>query len=132
MDHKQFAAAINCIDGRVQMPVINWIRQQYGVDFVDIITNAGPEKLLAEGKDQAGIESVRKCLEVSITRHNSKLVAIAAHHNCAGNPVSKQIQLQQIHAAVETVRSWQFDIAVAGLWVNENWEVQEVSKESLI
>ncbi len=126
MADEKFASAINCIDGRAQIPVINWIKKHYGVDHVDIITNAGPEKLLAEGKDRAGIDSIRMCLNVSITRHNSKLVVIAAHHNCAGNPAGKKIQLQQIRVAIKTIQSWHFDIAVVGLWVDEKWEAQEV------
>lgn len=34
----KFATAINCIDGRTQLPVIEWARKKYGVDYVDMIT----------------------------------------------------------------------------------------------
>ncbi|MFC1892717.1 carbonic anhydrase [Chloroflexota bacterium] len=46
------------------------------------------------------------CLEISVNRHNSKLVAIAGHHDCAGNPIDKETQLEQIHTAMKTVESW--------------------------
>ncbi|MFC1892716.1 carbonic anhydrase [Chloroflexota bacterium] len=51
MTNNIFATAINCIDGRVQVPVIDWLRRQYGADYVDMITGPGPERFLAEGKD---------------------------------------------------------------------------------
>ena len=34
----QFATAINCIDGRAQRPVSEWMRINFSVDFVDTIT----------------------------------------------------------------------------------------------
>jgi len=126
MSDKIFATAINCMDGRVQLPVIEWLKRQYRVDYVDMITEPGPERLLAEGKDQTVIESMHKKIEISITRHNSNLVAIAGHHDCAGNPADKETQLEQILTAIKTLKSWNFEVQVMGLWVNENWEVHEV------
>ena len=34
----KFGTAINCIDGRTQQPVIDYIKQNYAVDIVDMIT----------------------------------------------------------------------------------------------
>ena len=114
------------MDGRVQIPVIEWLKRQYGVDYVDMITEPGPERLLAEDKDRRGIQSLRKRLEISATRHNSKLVAIVGHHDCAGNPADKETQVKQISNAIKTVESWNFEVRVVGLWVDEKWEVQKV------
>jgi len=114
------------MDGRVQIPVIDWLKKQYGVDYVDMITEPGPERLLAEGKDRRGIESIRKRLEISITRHNSRLIAIVSHHDCAGNPTDKETQLEQLSSAGQTVASWNSGVPVVGLWVDEKWEVQKI------
>ena len=43
----KFATAINCIDGRTQRPVSEWIRIQFAIDYVDTITHPGPEKALS-------------------------------------------------------------------------------------
>jgi hypothetical protein len=126
MTDKGFATAINCMDGRVQIPVIEFLRMQYGVDYVDMITEPGPERLLAECKDRKGIESIQKRVEISVTRHSSKLVAIAGHRDCAGNPADKETQLKQISSAVKIVESWNLEVRVIGLWVDERWEVQKV------
>jgi carbonic anhydrase len=126
MTDRKFATAISCMDGRVQIPVIEWLKKQYGVDYVDMITEAGPERLLAEGKDRRCIESIQKRLQISVTRHNSKLVAIVGHHDCAGNPTDKETQLRQLSNAEKTVESWNFGVRVVGLWVNEKWQVQRL------
>jgi len=123
---KKFGTAINCMDGRVQIPVIEWLKKQYDVDYVDMITESGPERLLAEEKDRMSIESIRKRLQISVTRHNSNIVAVVGHHDCAGNPTDKETQLRQISNAVRTVESWDFEVRVVGLWVDEKWEVREV------
>lgn len=127
MTNKIFATAINCMDGRVQVPVIEWLKRQYGVDYVDMITEPGPERLLAEGKDRTGIQSVKKRLEISVARHNADLVAVVGHHGCAGNPVDEETQQQQIINATKTVQSWKYRPEVIGLWVDDNWEVQKVT-----
>ncbi len=126
MTDKIFATAINCMDGRVQTPVIEWLKRRYGADYVDMITEPGPERLLVNSKDRTGIESIRRRLEISVNRHNSNLVAVVGHHDCAGNPAGKETQLEQILNAIKTVESWNFKVRVIGLRVNESWEVQEV------
>ena len=40
----RFAPAINCMDGRVQLPVIAYVKAHYSVDHVDMITELGPAK----------------------------------------------------------------------------------------
>ena len=129
MSDKTFAAAINCMDGRVQIPVIEWLKRQYGVDYVDMITEPGPERLLAEGKDQTAIESIKKRLGISINCHDSSLVAIVGHRDCAGNPADEETQLEQILTAIKTIESWNSGIQVIGLRVDEKWEVQEAMRE---
>jgi hypothetical protein len=92
-----------------------------------MITEPGPERLLAEG-DRRDIESIKRRLEISITRHNSKLVAILGHRDCAGNPVDKKVQLEQIHAAISTVESWNLGVRVIGLQVDEDWKVRKLNQ----
>jgi len=109
------------------MPVIEWLKGQYGIDYVDMITEPGPERILAEGKDRTSLESIYRCLEISITRHNSNLVAVVGHHDCAGNPGDEETQLEHIITAIKTVKFWGFKIPVIGLRVDENWKVQRVN-----
>ena len=127
MTDGRFATAVNCMDGRVQIPVVEWLKKQYGVDYVDMITEPGPERLLAENKDRISIESIRRRLEISVRRHSSNLVAVVGHQDCAGNPADKETQLRQLSNAGKTVESWNFGVRVVELWVDEKWEVQRLS-----
>lgn len=122
----KFVTAINCMDGRVQLPVIEYLKNNYGAEYVDMITEPGPNRILTERADNPILESIRKRVELSVTRHSSNLIAIVGHHDCAGNPVDKKTQLKQIISAIATVKSWGFDVKIIGLWVDENWEGCEV------
>lgn len=124
--HGSFATAINCMDGRVQIPVNEWLRRRFSVDYVDTITEPGPNKILAENKDSSAVASIKRRVDISVNKHGSKFIAIAGHHDCAGNPVDKATQLAQTRAAVKTVKSWSLAVSVVGLWVDEGWEVSEV------
>lgn len=120
-----FVTAITCMDGRVQEPVSNWMKQQYAAHHVDTITEPGPDGLLPDGPVET-VVSIRKRTEISVNAHGSGVVAVVAHHDCAGNPVSKEEHLDQLRRSVEMIRSWELPVRVVGLWVNEAWEVEPV------
>lgn len=123
MDNKKFAAAINCMDGRVQIPVIKWLKKSHGVDYVDMITEPGPNRILAENRDVYAIESIKKKVEISVGKHGSKIIAIAGHYDCAANPEDKKTQASHILTAIKTISAWGFNAPVVGLWVDENMDV---------
>jgi hypothetical protein len=127
MSHGRFAAVINCMDGRTQLPVIEWARREYGAEYVDSITEPGPVRILAEAEDTAALESIRRRLDISVTKHGSNRVAIVAHADCAGNPVDKQTQLGQLRAAAATVSSWGLNAQIDLLWLGEDWRVLHVT-----
>lgn len=124
MAHGIFGTAINCMDGRTQLPVNEYLRNRYRLDFVDTITEPGPVKIMAE--NQAGVASIRQRVKISVEGHGSRLIAVVAHYDCAGNPVDKETQLVQLAASLKMVRTWYNDVQCIGLWVDENWRVEPV------
>ena len=118
MDSKKFATAINCIDGKTQNSVSEWIKKQYSVDYVDMVTEPGCDRIMCE-TEQDAIDRIKSKVLISINAHKSSLVAVAGHHDCAGNPVSKEEHLSQIKKCIETVASWNLPIKTVGLWVND-------------
>jgi len=125
---KEFATAINCMDGRVQKPVAEYIQNSFSVDYVDMITEPGPNKILSEGKDTNIIEFLKKKVEVSVEKHNSKLIVVAAHYDCAGNPESEDLQKEHLRKAVEVVISWRFPVKkVIALWLDESFKPSIIS-----
>lgn len=121
-----FCTAINCLDGRVQLPVISHLRQRFGVDFVDMVTEPGPVGLLAARTNVAAVQSIRERVKLTLERHQSCGIGVVAHHDCAGNPVTAAIQQQQLRACVPLLREWFPALPVIALWVDEHGVVQEM------
>jgi hypothetical protein len=138
MSDKKFATAINCMDGRTQIPVIKWLKKEYNIDYVDMITEPGPNKILAENTDKALVESIKRRVDISVNKHHSRIIAIIGHHDCAGNPTDKETQLHQINSAIKNIKKWGYNTEVVGLWVDEpspctqergeNWRVDKVEE----
>ena len=120
-----FASAINCMDGRTILPVDAWMKEQFQVDYVDMITEAGPDKVLSQGTT-AQVQSIKERVSISVEKHNSKVIAIVGHHDCAGNPVSQEEHQRHIMQGVAVIKSWGFDVRVIGVWLNESGEVELV------
>jgi hypothetical protein len=125
--HGKFGTAINCMDGRVQLPLINWMKETYGLDYVDMITEPGPDKIVAAG-GSGQLDSIKSRIAISVQRHGSAVIVVAAHHDCAGNPVTEEEHMAQIEKAVEVIKSFSFPVSqIAGVWIGSDWKVTPVS-----
>ncbi|MFZ6018189.1 MAG: carbonic anhydrase [Chloroflexota bacterium] len=127
MGSMSFCTVINCMDGRVQLPVIQYLQKRFNVAFVDSITEAGPNLILAKRENSAALQSILNRLNISITKHASAGVAVAGHYDCAGNPQPASLQMEHIREAVNFLRGVYADIEIIGLWVDENWQVIEIT-----
>jgi len=124
--HGKFATAISCMDGRVQEPISKYIKEKFGVDYVDTITEPGPNKILAEVAPAAKIESIRQRIEISLNKHKSNLIVISGHYDCAGNPVQMETQIKQIGQAKKYLEKLYPKTKIIGLWVDESWKASEL------
>jgi hypothetical protein len=129
MSHGKFGAVINCMDGRVQEPVARWLKKRYQLDYVDTITEPGPDHILAQG-DAAQQASILARLRISVEKHGARVVAVAGHDDCAGNPVSPAEHWVHIRRAVETVRGWGLPVEVIALWVDSQWQVFDLNERA--
>ena len=114
------------MDGRIQEPVITWIKHTYHVDYVDVITEPGPVKFLATEPKGPVVESIHKRVIISQEKHGSDLIAIVAHDDCAGNPIDKKTQLHQLNTAADLIYTWGPSIEVIRLWVDINGTVEQI------
>ena len=121
-----FGTAINCMDGRAQTPVADWVKIQHNVQYVDAITEAGADGILARGPS-ATVESIRQRVLISVNNHGSCIIAVAGHHDCAGNPVSKEEHFAHIKSAMHVIAGWGLPVRIAGLWVNDLGYVEVVA-----
>ena len=120
-----FGTAINCMDGRVQTPVSSWMKRHFRALYVDTITEAGPDRILAKVKDSS-LRGIRRKIDISRKLHGSRVLAVVSHHDCGGNPVSKDEHFQHLEEAVKKVVSWDLGMRIVGLWVPPDWVVERV------
>jgi len=114
------------MDGRIQQPIINYIKEKYEVKYIDTITEPGPCKIVSQNTDNLLLESIDNRIAISLNKHGSKIIFISGHYDCAGNPVSEEIQIEQLNKSQKILRLKYPNIKVKKLWINKNWEVEEL------
>jgi hypothetical protein len=117
------------MDGRIQLPVIKYLQKRFEAENVDSVTEAGPNLILAEGENATAIQSILERLKISVEIHNSVGIAIVGHYDCARNPAPQKEQIEHIQKAVGFIRKLYEKTEVIGLWVDENWEVHEITEK---
>jgi carbonic anhydrase len=125
-----FYTAINCMDGRVQLPVINYLSSRFKAEHIDSITEAGPVLYLAERAGSEQTKSILRRTEISINKHKSKGIAVIAHHDCAGNPADDCIQISQLPPAVNFLADLYPNTEIIGLWLDSSFSVKEICSTS--
>ncbi len=123
----RFCTAINCMDGRVQIPVIRYLQKRFAADYVDVISEPGPNRILADRSDAIAVASIENRVKISVDLHHSVGIAVIGHHDCAGNPASEMEQRKHTTKAVLNIQRRFKNLPVIGLWVDENWHVSEVT-----
>lgn len=121
-----FATALTCMDGRVQLPVNAAVRAIYSVSHVDTITEAGIVRFLADDPESHETMAALSSVRISLDRHGSREIAVAAHQDCAGNPCSDEEQLEQLGRAVAFLRDRFATCKIVGLWLGEDWVARVV------
>jgi len=119
------ATCLNCIDGRVQLPVLNWIRGQYKIDFVDLITAPGIDGILSS---DGNMGEIINSIGISIKANKSTRIFVVGHHDCKGNAVDKKTHFEQIAKSVQRLKPYWPELEITGLWVNSKWQIEVCCK----
>jgi len=125
-----FCIAVNCIDGRAQLPVIEFLKKRFNADYVDCITEAAPALILAGETNRRQVQSIVDRIDISIAGHNTAAIAIVACDKCAGDSADKQKQLERLDLSVKFLKRQYSSVEVIGLWIDENWTVSEIQAGS--
>ncbi len=120
-----FCTAINCMDGRTQLPVIEYLQRRLNVDYVDTITEAGPVRILGDEPDSPLAAGILARVDISTNKHGSNCIAVVAHHDCGGNPAPKEIQMGQLDRALRFLTARYPHIQILGLWLDPDWTVSQ-------
>ena len=127
MKDGKFGTCLNCMDGRVQIPAIQWIQKEYGLNYVDMITEAGMDGLLAKG--DVDITNIIEKINISLDKHNSEMIFIVGHFDCTGNQVNDETHRKHIRMAVERLKGIKSSCKGIGLWVSKEWLVEKIIEE---
>lgn len=122
----KYATCLNCIDGRAQLPAIQWINSNYLVDFVDMITEPGMDGMLAN--ENSNLDEILRKVDISREAHNSNEIFVVGHFDCAANPVDTQTHHKHIKQAVQRMKGLRPEYVVIGLWVENQQSVQLIFK----
>ncbi len=119
----KFATSISCMDGRIQIPLSKWIKENYSVNYVDTITEPGVDKTIIEN---SVFESIKTKVMISINAHKSELVVLSGHYDCAANQVSNEKHIELIKKGIEFLSSCNLGVKIIGVWVDDSWNVNAV------
>ena len=111
-----FATAITCMDGRIQHAVVDWGRREFGVDYVDMVTLPGADRILAT--DRRGRLRMAADVEVSRQAHGSRQLVVASHADCAGNAVPDEEHQQMVREGMAWLATQFPDMTIAGVHVD--------------
>jgi len=122
----KFGTLINCIDGRVQYPVMDYLKNNYNIDYFDAANEAGPLLTLTKKTNRCRLISLKEQIISSIEEHDSRFIVLVGHHDCTDNPGDREFQEKQMDEALDYLqRAFGRDKTYVGLYVNEEWEVEE-------
>ena len=94
MTEKRFCTAVNCIDGRVQLPVISYLKKRFNVEYLDIISEPEPNLILGKITNYNSMEAIFEKINISGKYHHSVGIAVVGHHDCLGSPGDKNAQIK--------------------------------------
>lgn len=129
-----FFTVIGCMDGRCQDAVARFGRERFDAQYPDTITEPGMVGVLASGSKKEFLDHLRKEIEISLTKHNSKGIIVDGHAECAADPVDGESHRDHVRKAVEIIRSF-VDTSVTpviGVFVKRQeshpstWEVEQL------
>jgi carbonic anhydrase len=71
------------------------------------------------------VESIKSRVLISVNVHGSETIVMIGHHDCAGNPVSKEEHIRQGKECVKVLQSWKLPVKnILGVWINDNWTIE--------
>jgi hypothetical protein len=114
------------MDGRVQEPIIQFLKNRYNVSYVDCITEVSPCRILSDDSNEKAIKLIVSKIAISLHHHRSRLIALSGHHDCAGNQSDRIRQIEQMHKGKHLLNEHFPDVDIICLWVNQDWQIEVV------
>lgn len=93
----RFGTAINCIDGRTPEVVIDYMKQKYNIEEVDMVTFPCADGLFSN--EQNRDRSYPKSSFYIYKKAGSQIIALLGQYDCPGNPCDTKHHNKHIRRA---------------------------------
>ena len=121
----KFVTCLNCMDGRVQEPMIIWLKESHEAEFVDMITEAGMDGYLI--KNFFLPNPLKQKIDISVRKHGSKDIFVVGHHDCGGHPVDEKTHRDHVIKSVDKLKKQYPNCSVAGVWISDQWTAEKIA-----
>jgi hydrogenase maturation factor len=115
-----------CIDGRIQIPVVEFLRNLWNVEWVDVVTEIAPERLLSDGNEEESVRRIHENITASLVQQLEARLAVASHSGCDCNNVPDEEKREMVRASVRILREAHQDASIIGVWVDETGTVSQL------
>ncbi|MBD3379400.1 MAG: hypothetical protein GF408_02945 [Candidatus Omnitrophica bacterium] len=125
MPDEKFTTCFSCMDGEIYPLVIEWIRANYDVDHVNLVTDISFSGDGADAKVLCEIIRQYRCL----TRHQNRagevfLAGYAGDISAAGTEADRKKRLKDL---MGKVRDFLPDELIIGLWVSKSLDIEKIT-----
>lgn len=124
------ATLVNCIDGTVQVSAIDFVRKIWNVQWVDVVTDGAPERILSDAKCGGQADHIHTNIETSLCDQRTQRLAIAAHSGCDINEEPDDRKIEMLRLAVNHLKHRYTNAQVIGIWIDHKGLPSSVSCET--
>jgi len=119
---------VNCIDGTVQLPAIDFVKKMWNVPWVDVITEVAPERAFSDATSKAEVDHILNNIKSSLVNQQRKRLAIVSHSSCDVYKVSDEKKIEMLHLAVNFLSQSFPDASVTGIWIDKKGALRSLSR----
>lgn len=120
-----FVTVVNCMDGRVQEQVREYVFNVFDKKHIDTITLAGPCKVISENRKTAIVKNLKFRIDISVNKHGSNYIYIVGHSDCAGITRCDDTQKDYLIDSVAKLKEWYPNTTIQALWIDSNFKINK-------
>lgn len=102
----RIALLLTCADWRLHSHEVDLnarVKEICGCDGIDLVSVPGPDGMLHPARSNEWLSAVSQ-IKLLINNHNVQVLVVAAHHRCAGHPVSDTQHDTDVRATVAALK----------------------------
>jgi len=103
MNKNKFGVCLNCVDGRFQVPVIEWINENYNLDYVDMITELDTVEIFEKNVDKS-VDHIIEEIKHSLNNNKSEIIFIVGYGDVPKNLSKHKYERGAVVSSMEKLK----------------------------